>query len=76
MEKCDALMSVITLLAFPLFSSSRLTTWHLTIPIHSPNGPLTQGANHIQVLVLRREGETFTGFFHRMQPLQPALIHH
>lgn len=52
MEKCDALMNAIILTACPLFSPSRQTTQGLTIPIHSPNCPLTQGPNHIHTVLL------------------------
>lgn len=76
MEKHDVLMNVI-FSTFPLFSPSMQNTRGLTIPIHSPNNPLTRGPKHINILLLRRRGgETFTGLFHRMQPLQPILSHH
>lgn len=73
MEKIDVLMNVIIISAFS-FSSSRETAQGLTTCIHSPNGPLTQGPNSHSASKKKRE-RTFTGLFHRMQPLQPALTH-
>lgn len=75
MEKHNALNAIIVI-AFPLFYPSRHTTQGLTVPIHGPNGPLTQGPNHVHIVLRRRGGEMFTGLFHSMQPLQPALTHH
>ncbi|NXQ31525.1 NEB2 protein, partial [Alaudala cheleensis] len=52
----------------------RLTVLGLFIPIHSPNGPLAQAANHTLTELLRSMEGTLPGLFQPSQPAPPPIL--